>query len=153
MSKTALQLALNGALDDEYRARATYRQVIEAWGEIRPFVNIIDAEERHIQALLPLFELYGFPVPDDLWPGRVTLPASVKAACQTGVEAEIENAELYNRLLEMTQDYPNVQAVFRQLQRASQENHLPAFQRCVERGGGSGQGGRDQGRGRHGRGN
>jgi len=151
MSKTGLQQALNEALDDEYKARATYRKVIDAWGEIRPFVNIIQAEQRHIEALLPLFVHYDFPVPEDHWPGRVTLPYSVKEACQTGVEAEIENAELYHRLLEMTQDYPDVQAVFRQLQRASQENHLPAFQRCVERGGSGGFGGgggrRRQGRG------
>ena len=152
MSKTELKQALNAALDDEYKARATYRKVIKAWGEIRPFVNIVEAEERHIQVLLPLFEQYEFPLPDDPWPARVTLPASVLDACQTGVEAEIENAELYNRLLEMARDYPDVQAVFRQLQRAAQENHLPAFQRCVERGGSGGCGGGTGQRSRQGRG-
>jgi hypothetical protein len=29
---------------------------------------------------------------------------------------------------------PDVEAVLKQLQRASRENRLPAFQRCVERG-------------------
>ncbi|TCK17987.1 hypothetical protein DFR30_1246 [Thiogranum longum] len=138
MSRAKLEQALNEALDDEYKARATYRKVIETWGEIRPFVNIVEAEERHIQALLPLYEHYDIPVPEDPWMDQIEIPASETEACQMGVEAEIENAELYNRLLDMTQDYADVQSVFLQLQRASQENHLPAFRRCAERGGGRG---------------
>ncbi len=128
-----LMTALTEAMEDEYKARAIYRQVIAAYGEIRPFINIVEAEERHIQALLPLFERYGVPLPEDDWPQRVELPDSVHAACQMGVEAEIENAGMYDRLLAMTPDYPDVQQVFRHLQRASQENHLPAFARCVAR--------------------
>ncbi len=38
---------------------------------------------------------------------------------------------LYNDLLAGTVDYPDVQAVFRQLQAASLDQHLPAFQRCA----------------------
>jgi hypothetical protein len=41
---------------------------------------------------------------------------------------------MYERLLAMTADYPDVGQVFRNLQRASQQNHLPAFQRCAMRG-------------------
>ena len=39
--------ALRMALDDEYRAEATYAAVIETFGEVRPFIRIIDAERRH----------------------------------------------------------------------------------------------------------
>lgn len=39
--------ALRAALDDEYRAEATYAAVITAFGEVRPFINIIEAERRH----------------------------------------------------------------------------------------------------------
>ena len=124
---------LTEAINDEYKARATYRQVIQKFGEIRPFINIVDAEGRHIEALLPLFEKYNVVVPDDDWKSRIQAPRSVLEACQTGVEAEIENAEMYDRLLKVTGDYPDIQHVLKQLQRASTENHLPAFQRCVER--------------------
>lgn len=48
--------ALRDALDDEYKARATYQSVIDKFGPVRPFVNIIEAEERHASALLRLFE-------------------------------------------------------------------------------------------------
>jgi hypothetical protein len=145
-----LSNALIEAINDEYKARATYRAVIAKFGEIRPFVNIAEAEGRHIDALLPLFTKYNIAVPEDDWASRIEAPKSVLDACHLGVESEIENAEMYVRLLDSTTDYPDVQAVLKQLQRASKENHLPAFQRCVERGDTQGDG-RGQRR-RHGQG-
>lgn len=124
--------ALREALEDEYRARATYRKVIEAFGPVRPFVNIVEAEDRHAKALLALFARFGIEPPQDTWPERVTAPASLAEACQAGVEAEIENQAMYERLLKEINE-PQMLAVMKRLQRASQERHLPAFQRCVER--------------------
>lgn len=129
----SLAEALIEALQDEYKACATYRAILERFGPVRPFINILSAEERHIRALLPLFERYGIPVPDDHWPSQVVVPDTLAQACADGVQAEIENGAMYDRLLAMTVDYPDVQRVFRNLQRASQENHLAAFQRRAER--------------------
>ena len=39
----ALALALNESLQDEYKARATYRAIIQAFGPVRPFINIVEA--------------------------------------------------------------------------------------------------------------
>ncbi len=139
-----LNNALIEAINDEYKARATYRAVISKFGEIRPFINIVEAEGRHIDALLPLFAKYNVAIPEDNWYSRIETPTSILDACHLGVEDEIENAEMYDRLLDSTIDYPDVQAVLKQLQKASKENHLPAFQRCVERGGAQG-----DGRGQH----
>jgi hypothetical protein len=140
------------AIDDEYKARATYRQVIADFGEVRPFVNIVDAEQRHIDALVVLFERYGLAVPDDPWPGQVPRYESLAEACRAGVEAEVDNAALYDRVLQGTHR-DDVLEVYRNLQRASQENHLPAFQRCAEgRGAAGGPGGRSRGPGGGGRG-
>jgi len=124
--------ALEEALDDEYRAWSTYGQVIADFGDIRPFSNIREAEGRHIQALLALFARYGVVVPPNPWAGKVTRYASVREACEAGVAAEIENGALYERLLAATQR-PDVLAVFRNLQEASQQRHLPAFRRCAGR--------------------
>jgi len=147
----ALENSLIEAINDEYKACAMYSLVIEKFGQIRPFINIVEAEKRHIQELLPLFLKYEITVPPDDWKSRVDTPQTELQACQIAVEAEVENAEMYQRLLAVTTDYLDVQSVFEQLQRASQENHLPAFRRCVERGGtmGKGQGGgQGQGMGR-----
>lgn len=124
--------ALHEALDDEYQAYTTYGQVIEDFGEVRPFINVRDAEGRHIDALLGLFARYGLEVPSNTWSGRVKRYRRVRDACADAVEAEISNAALYDRLAAST-THPDLLAVFGRLRAASQERHLPAFQRCIGR--------------------
>jgi len=46
--------ALHEALDDEYQTWATYDQVIKDFGEVRPFINIRNAQARHIEAAEPI---------------------------------------------------------------------------------------------------
>ena len=53
---------------------------------------------------------------------------------EAAVAAEIENGDMYDRLIAGT-DRADILAVYRNLQAASQERHLPAFRRCVDRGG------------------
>lgn len=93
MSDT-LHAALVDAIEDEYRARARYAAAIAAFGPIRPFVPILEAEGRHVAALAGLFARYGFALPPDLWAGRVSPPASVAETCRQGVAAEIANARM-----------------------------------------------------------
>ncbi len=131
LSKIELD-ALYEALDDEYRSWATYDQVISDFGEVRPFINIRDAEARHIQALCSLFISYEIAVPKNTWSGRVTQYKTIHEACEASVAAEIENGRMYERLLRST-DKTDILIVFRNLQDASQQRHLAAFQRCVER--------------------
>lgn len=129
--------ALREALEDEYRARATYRQIIETFGPVRPFVNIVEAEGRHADALLAQFRRLGIAPQPDTWPGRVTTPATLAEACASAVQAEIENAAMYDRLLAEITD-PQVREVMLRLKEASQERHLPAFRRCLAREDGGG---------------
>lgn len=125
--------ALLEALDDEHRAHATYEQVLSDFGaDVLPFANIVESESRHISALIRLFNQYGIEVPANPWPGKVTRYESLLDACAAGVDAEIANVKLYERLLAST-SRPDVLTVYQNLQRASQENHLPAFRRCAER--------------------
>ncbi|WP_291010671.1 hypothetical protein [Hydrogenophaga sp.] len=141
--------ALHEALDDEYHSWTTYDQVITDFGELRPFANIRAAEARHIGALTGLFVRYGLPLPANTWPGRAPRYASMQAACEAAVAAEIANGEMYERLLTMTKR-SDILNVLRNLQAASQQRHLPAFQRCTQgagAGGGGGGGGRGRGRG------
>jgi len=143
--------ALKEALDDEYRSLATYDQVLADFGEVRPFSNIREAESRHIEALCVLFARYGLPVPENPWTGKVDRYASLQAACEAGVTAEIANAEIYERLLQAT-ERPDILTVFRNLRDASQQRHLPAFERCAQGSSGGGGHGRGAGRAMRGRG-
>ncbi|MEQ9487415.1 MAG: DUF2202 domain-containing protein [Alphaproteobacteria bacterium] len=131
-ASNATEDALREALLDEYKARATYRKVIETFGEIRPFINIVEAEDRHAAALLRQFKRLNLDPPEDQWKGNVAAPASIMEACKAAVADEINNAEMYNRLL-ATVDDPTVKKVLLNLQAASQDRHLPAFRRCLAR--------------------
>lgn len=131
--------ALHEALDDEYRAFATYDQVIRDFGPERPFINIRDAEARHIEALRALFRRYQLDIPESTWPARVPRYASIREACEDAIEGEIGNVALFERLMQSTRR-PDILTVFGNLQRASQEHHLPAFRRCASRGAGRGAG-------------
>lgn len=124
--------ALREALDDEHRAWATYDQVVRDFGPQRPFVNIREAEARHIEALEALFDRYGLEVPGNPWPGRVPRYAGTREACEAGLEAEVANAALYERLMRCTKR-ADLLGVFDRLRRASQERHLEAFRRCASR--------------------
>ncbi|MFC2162854.1 DUF2202 domain-containing protein [Candidatus Altiarchaeota archaeon] len=125
--------ALGMALDDEYKARATYEQVIKDFGEERPFVNIITAEERHIAELMELYEKYGLEPVADKWAGNIGSADSITHACGISVQAEIDNAALYDQLFSKV-DNQDITAVFTSLRDASRLKHLPAFERCAARG-------------------
>jgi hypothetical protein len=53
------------AIQDEYMAEASYLAIMDAYGTIKPFTSIAKAEGTHISLLLPLFETYGFEVPEN----------------------------------------------------------------------------------------
>lgn len=151
MNNARLAETLNEALFDEIKARDTYRKIIDRFGSVRPFINIVEAEQRHIELLLPLYEKYAIPLPVEPDASQIAVPGSLLLACQMGVEGELENVAMYDRLIAMT-DLPDVIDVLRRLQAASRDHHLPAFKRCADQGGspGGGQGygrGRGQGRG------
>jgi hypothetical protein len=59
------------ALDDEYMATATHAQAILDFGAVRPFINIVEAQGRHAEALISLLRADGVPGPADTWPGRL----------------------------------------------------------------------------------
>lgn len=127
----SLEESLTMAINDEYKARATYGAVISKYGNVKPFSNIIQAEENHIASLEQLFVAYGFDIPNDEWAGTIEVRDSLSELCSLGVEAEIANAELYNNvLIPAVSGHPDIVAVFDQLMNASENNHLPAFQRC-----------------------
>jgi hypothetical protein len=121
--------ALNEALQDEYKAEATYQKVVDNFGDVRPFTNIIRAEQTHSGALKTLYVKYGLTIPQNEWSDKIPDFISVADACEAGVEAEVTNVAIYDRLFSQV-DNQDILQVFTALRDASQEKHLPAFQRC-----------------------
>lgn len=126
-----IQTNLDKALLDEYKARALYEKIISKYGDIRPFSNIIKAEENHIKALENLYEKYNLLRPTFNFE-NIQAPENVKIACETGVQAEIDNAKLYREnLIPNMKNYSDIVNVFTNLMNASEQNHLKAFERCA----------------------
>lgn len=117
------------ALNDEYHAWATYDGVNRDFDDPRPFSNIQQSEAQHIERLKQILKTYNVPVPENKWIGNAPKFQSIGEACKAGVSAEIFNRDLYKKLFKTTK-HEDVLTVYRALQRASEENHLPAFERC-----------------------
>lgn len=120
------QAILDAFLLDEHKALATYKSVMTDFGEMAPFTAIARAEEQHITALERIYARYDAPLPEVT---ELEIPSfeSPEAAAAASVQAEIDNAALYDRLLSGI-DNPDIVRVASNLRDASLNNHLPAFQ-------------------------
>jgi hypothetical protein len=125
-----VRAALERSIQDEYRAETIYQGVVNDFGSVLPFVNILQAEQRHSAALAQLFVRRGLAVPPSGWTlANVPRFDSVRTACAASALAEVENVAMYDELLRL--DLPSdVRQVFGNNRLASLEQHLPAFERC-----------------------
>lgn len=118
------------ALQDEYRAEATYVRVIMDFGEVKPFTRVVNAEGRHVRAVAKRFTKSGLEVPASEWDfDNVPVFETVADACVASVESETATVAMYDAFL-LTELPGRVRSVFESLRDASLENHVPAFTRC-----------------------
>jgi len=135
--------ALTTSLQEEYLARDVYTAVIAKLGSIRPFTTIVKSEEQHIAALTALFTKYQLTVPADTQAARTSSlmagVTSVENALKLGVTVEKEDIALYKGLVTSV-DNQDILQVFGNLEAASTNNHLVAFENVLAGGTGIGQG-------------
>jgi len=117
------------AIEEELNAQSLYQSVVDAFGPTAPFDRIVQSEAQHAAALLRLADKYGVPAPE--YPGTEGQPSfeTLEAACQAGVQAEIADAALYDELITFT-NHADLLRVYENLQSASLNSHLPAFEAC-----------------------
>ena len=120
--------------EGEYAAAASYQAVIDKFGNVEPYATILQAENRHINALTRQLERLGISVPANPYLGNLTAPTELKAAAEAWAEGEVKNVAMYDKLLTQTTD-SNLLRVLNNLRRSSQESHLPAFTLAAENGG------------------
>ncbi len=125
-----LHQAVRIALYDEYAARSFYQRVAEAYGGRQPFARIARSEAQHIAALSAICDRLGISRPLDPFPEETVIESGWLANCNRAIAGEVANVRLYAGLLEVVRD-AGVIRVFRNLQAASYENHLPAFQQAA----------------------
>lgn len=131
-----LESMLAYAIQDEYLARAEYIAIQQRYGIQRPFSNIQRSEENHIAWLVDAYNTHGLPVPKDEAGRYVRIPASLKDAFLTGVDAEVANIAMYDRFLATPllarPENAALRDLFTRLRDASQ-NHLQAFRTGLSR--------------------
>jgi len=135
-SSWSLEQMLHYAIEDEYFARAEYVAVMKKFGEARPFSNIKQSEDQHVEWLVGLYAERKLAVPADDAASRVPVPATLLEAYKTGEQAEIANIAMYDSFLRSPlfakPENSDVRAVFERLKAAS-ENHLKAFRNQLAR--------------------
>lgn len=127
----SLEDMLRYAIEDEYLARAEYEAIMAKYGSMRPFSNIIRAEENHIAWLRQAYAAANLRVPADEAKSLVIVPATIKEAFQAGVAAEIDNIAMYDSFLASSLLRKPENAATRDLfvrLRDASKNHLAAFQ-------------------------
>ncbi|WP_304224313.1 DUF2202 domain-containing protein [Gracilinema caldarium] len=131
-----IQDMLTYAIQDEYLARGEYVAIMAKFGTIRPFSNIMEAEKTHISWLEQAFKTYKIAIPKDESASFIVVPKTVTEAYEAGVQAEIDNIDMYDRFLAqpVIQDskYADLKTLFTNLRNAS-ENHLRAFKNQLGR--------------------
>ncbi len=128
---TDIEAMLGLAVQEEYKTLTLYQSVLEGFPGAWPFVNIAESEERHVEALRRLFVRRDLEPPATDWTTASFDPfTSLALACAGGVLAETEDAAFYTPYLQRTDLPQDVRNVFTNLQTASLENHLPAFESC-----------------------
>lgn len=121
--------ALKEAILEEYGALNLYQSVIQQFSSVYPFNQIVRAEQQHADVIIRQAVKYGMDVPAN--PGLAETPVfgTLAEACQAGVNAEIADAALYDTLKPVT-THTDLLQVYNNLQSASPNSHLPAFQTC-----------------------
>jgi hypothetical protein len=114
-------------VDGEYANFARYSAVIDTFGEVQPFVNVMSAEEQHISALVLQLQRFGAEIPANPYLGTTTAPADLLTAANDAVAGEQANVAMFDTLLTQVTD-TGLTRVFTNLRRASLETHLPLFQ-------------------------
>ncbi len=120
--------ALRETLMDERRAQAFYTSVMAKHGQVRPFSNIVHAEERHAAVVETLMTRHGVAIPTDTPTNLPTVPGTLPECNHLAAQLERDNIAMYDRLLADVTE-PDIRAAFENLRDASKNNHLPAFER------------------------
>ena len=118
------------AIQEEYTAMNTYQAVINELGNVRPFSRIVRAEQQHVNALIRVAQRFGVEVPENAGEVASSEWSTLEEACDMGVTFEQMDADLYDELLPNTANAVLIR-VYTNLQRASLEKHLPAFEACI----------------------
>jgi hypothetical protein len=122
---------LDSLVVDEYRAAARYQQVMQAFGTVSPFREMLPVQGARVEALMQVYRQYpAFPPPNPFdGPQYMERYASVAGACEVALEAETATAERYARALALNPPAA-VQKILRYNRASTLAFEVAATRRC-----------------------
>ena len=120
---------LQSAIQEEYTAVNTYNSVIATLGTGTVFDRIVRSEQRQVDALILVAERHGVTVPENAGLVADFNYTILAEACELARGFEFADADLYTQLLSQTEN-PALTRVYTNLQSASLNKHVPAFELC-----------------------
>ena len=123
--------ALDSALRSKFKTCALYRMVLQAFGPVQPFKDLLKIEEKYRLVLTGLARRYDRTLPVDEWEGQIAIPVSFVEACEEAIQLERENDRLYTALLDRMEE-PALSRVITRMRNVSQISHQPSFKEYLE---------------------
>jgi hypothetical protein len=121
------------AIEDEYSAKATYQALLVLFPQEKILEHLLSAEQKHINALVPLFETYNVTIPlESTIPLTVTY-GSIQEAALDIVAKEVSNIAMYAHFLTQSDLPSDVEFLFTNLMNASIK-HQAAGERVAANG-------------------
>lgn len=118
-NELTLEKMLVYSVQDEYVAEQQYKTILEDLGSNELFNKITAEETMHASAALPLLEKYNVAEVDADYKSIVAHPKNWKEAAETGVQAEINNIEMFETFLKQPNLPDDVKTIFTELRDAS----------------------------------
>lgn len=137
-----LKTILTDGIKEEFLARATYKAVNLTFKDRRPFSMIVNAEQKHTEMFINLFEARKWEVPKDdyaqkkdesntTFAKRLKIPAGWTDALKLGLKIENEDVKFLSEALQRDDLPQNVRKTFDNLLVASRDHHALAFKRAL----------------------
>ena len=113
-----------------HKVRAINREIADRYPEQPQFQALAECDARHVTALIHLFSLMNWPLPEDRW-ARVTFSGDTfSALVAQSLRAEADCIRAYDRVLASTAD-PTVRAVVGNLRKTSLDRRLPELEAAI----------------------
>jgi hypothetical protein len=121
------------AIEDEYSAKATYQALLVLFPQARILENLLAAEQKHIDALVPLFVEYNVTIPVESTTPLIVAYGTIQEAALNIVAKEASNIEMYAHFLAQSDLPSDVEFLFTNLMNASIK-HQAAGERVADNG-------------------
>jgi hypothetical protein len=107
------------AIEDEYSAKATYQALLVLFPQEKILDHLLTAEQKHIDALIPLFVAYDVTIPVESTTPLIVTYGTIQEAALDIVAKEVSNIEMYAHFLTQSDLPSDVELLFTNLMNAS----------------------------------